>query len=74
MALMPYTNMSQDFMQPGANGAMFINDGIPGHRQDGQRINRSNNQLNINDHDVLNFKYGLDPRLPDLFRYVFDYG
>ena len=43
MALMPYTNMSQDFMQPGAYGEMFINDGIPGHRRDGQRINRSNN-------------------------------
>ena len=74
MALMPYTNMSQDFMQPGANGAMFINDGIPGHRHDGQRINRSNTQLNINDHDVLNFKYGLDPRLPDQFRYGWAYG
>lgn len=24
MALMPYTNMSQDFMQPGAYGEMFI--------------------------------------------------
>ena len=74
MALMPYTNMSQDFMQPGANGAMFINDGIPGHRHDGQRINRSNTQLNINDHDVLNFKYGLDPRLPEQFRYGWAYG
>lgn len=74
MALMPYTNMSQDFMQPGAYGEMFINDGIPGHRRDGQRINRSNNTLNINDHDVLNFKYGLDPRLPDQFRYGWAYG
>ena len=29
--------MSQDFMQPGAYGEMFINDGIPGHRRDGQK-------------------------------------
>lgn len=74
MALMPYTRTSQDFLQPGARGEMFINDGIPGHRNDGQRINRSNNNLNINDHDVLNFKYGLDPRLPSQFRYGWAYG
>ena len=74
MALMPYANTSQDFLQPGARGEMFINDGIPGHRHDGQRINRSNNNLNINDHDVLNFKYGLDPRLPSQFRYGWAYG
>ena len=74
MALYPYTFSAQDMLQPGARGEMFVNDGIPGHRHDGQRINRSNNQLNINDHDVLNTKYGLDPRLPSLFRYGWAYG
>lgn len=74
MALYPYTFSAQDMLQQGARGEMFVNDGIPGHRHDGQRINRSNNQLNINDHDVLNTKYGLDPRLPSLFRYGWAYG
>lgn len=74
MALYPYTFSAQDMLQQGARGEMFVNDGIPGHRHDGQRINRTNNQLNINDHDVLNTKYGLDPRLPSLFRYGWAYG
>lgn len=74
MAVMPYTKTSQDMLQPGARGEMFINNSIPGHRHDEQRINRSNNNLNINDHDVLNFKYGLDPRLPSQFRYGWAYG
>lgn len=74
MALVPYTRTAQDMLQPGARGEMFVNDGIPGHRNDGQRINRTNNQLNLNDHDVLNAKYGLDPRLPVLFRYGWAYG
>nr|DAM44847.1 MAG TPA: hypothetical protein [Bacteriophage sp.] len=74
MALYPYSFTAQDMLQQGARGEMFINDGIPGHRNDGQRINRTNNQLNLNDHDVLNTKYGLDPRLPSLYRYGFAYG
>ena len=74
MALYPYSFNSQDMLQPGARGEMFVNDGVPGHRHDGQRINRTNNQLNLNDHDVLNTKYGLDPRLPSLFRYGWAYG
>lgn len=74
MALVPYTRTAQDMLQPGARGEMFVNDGIPGHRNDGQRINRTNNQLNLNDHDVLNAKYALDPRLPVLFRYGWAYG
>lgn len=74
MALMPYTFSSQDMLQPGARGEMFINNGIPGHRNDGQRVNRTNNQLNLNDHDNINAKYGLDPRLPSLFRYGWSYG
>ena len=74
MALMPTTHTSQDMLQPGARGEVFINNGIPGHRNDDQRINRTNNQLNLNDHDVLNTKYCLDPRLPVLFRYGWAYG
>ena len=74
MALQPRTPQSQEMLQPGARGDMFVNNGIPGHRHDGQRINRSNNTLNLNDHDVLNFKYGLDPRLPSLYRYGWGYG
>lgn len=74
MALDPYTRTSQDMLQQGARGEMFVNSGIPGHRNNDGRINRSNNQLNINDHDVLNYKVGLDPRLPSQFRYGWAYG
>ena len=69
MALYPYGTQSRDVLQPGARGEMFVNDGIPGHRNEGDRINRTNNHLGMNDHDVLNIKYGVDPRLPVLFRY-----
>ena len=74
MALYPYSFQSRDVLQPGARGGMFVNDGIPGYRTDEERINRTNNQLAMNDHDVLNIKYGVDPRLPVLFRYGWAYG
>ena len=74
MALYPYSFQSKDKLQQGARGEMFINNGVPGHRDDGERINRTNNQLAMNDHDVLNIKYGVDPRLPVLFRYGWAYG
>ena len=74
MALYPYSFQSKDVLQPGARGQMFTSEGIPGHRNDGDRINRTNNQLAMNDHDVLNIKYGVDPRLPVLFRYGWAYG
>jgi hypothetical protein len=53
---------------------MFINNGIPGYRNEEERINRTNNHLEMNDHDVLNIKFGVDPRLPVLFRYGWAYG
>ena len=74
MALYPYTTQSRDVLQPGARGGVFVNDGIPGHRNEGERINRTNNHLEMNDHDVLNIKFGVDPRLPVLFRYGWAYG
>ena len=74
MALFPYDIKSQDVLQPGARGGMFVNSGIPGYRSEEERINRTNNHLEMNDHDVLNIKYGVDPRLPVLFRYGWAYG
>ena len=74
MALYPYSFNSKDVLQPGARGGMFVNTGIPGYRNEEERINRTNNQLAMNDHDVLNIKYGVDPRLPVLFRYGWAYG
>jgi hypothetical protein len=53
---------------------MFVNNGMPGHRNDGERINRTNTTLNLNHHDVPNIKYALDPRLPKIFRYGWAYG
>ena len=74
MAMYPYSFKSKDVLQPGARGGMFINDGIPGYRREEERINRTNNHLEMNDHDVLNIKFGVDPRLPVLFRYGWAYG
>ena len=74
MALYPYSFQSRDVLQPGARGGMFVNNGIPGYRAEEERINRTNNHLEMNDHDVLNIKYGVDPRLPVLFRYGWAYG
>ena len=74
MALYPYSFKSQDVLQPGARGGTFVNSGIPGHRTEDERINRTNNHLEMSDHDVLNIKYGVDPRLPVLFRYGWAYG
>ncbi len=61
-------------LQPGARGGVFTNNDFPGYRGQGDRINRTNNKLDISAHDVLNNKYGLDPRLPSLFRYGWAYG
>lgn len=74
MALQPRSFTSQEMLQPGARGGVFTNDDFPGYRGQGDRINRSNNQMDISKHDVLNNKYGLDPRLPSLFRYGWAYG
>lgn len=65
--------MTKERLTPGARGEMFKVD-IPGYRTDEDRINRTNNHLNVSAHDVLNIKYQLDTRLPVLFRYGFAYG
>ena len=74
MALQPKNFTSQEMLQPGARGEMFVNNDFPGYRGQGDRINRTNNQMDISAHDVLNNKYGLDPRLPSQFRYGWGYG
>lgn len=73
MALQPYTKSGREVLQPGARGEIFQAN-LPGYRTNEDRINRTNTTLNLNDHDVLNIKYGMDPRLPVLFRYGFAYG
>lgn len=74
MALTPYSYASREVLQPGARGEMFKNNGIPGHRTDDGRINRTQNALLTSVHDTLNIKYALDPRLKPLFRYGWAYG
>lgn len=74
MALQPHTFSSREVLQPGARGQGFKNNGIPGHRTDDTRINRTQNALLISEHDTLNIKYALDPRLKPLFRYGWAYG
>lgn len=74
MALQPYSFSSREVLQPGARGEMFQNNGIPGHRTDDPRINRTNNSLIVSEHDTLNIKYVMDPRLKPLFRYGWSYG
>lgn len=73
MALNPYTYSGREVAQPGADGSLFRAN-LPGYRTEEDRMNRAEMNLNINDHDVLNIKYGLDPRLPVLFRYGFAHG
>lgn len=73
MALNPYTYRGRDIPQPGADGSLFKAN-LPGYRSDEDRMNRAEMNININDHDVLNIKYGMDPRLPVLFRYGFAHG
>lgn len=74
MALQPHSFSSREVLQPGARGEGFINNGIPGHRTDDTRINRTQNALLVSEHDTLNIKYALDPRLKPLFRYGWAYG
>lgn len=73
MALQPGSFNGQERLQPGARGETFqVN--IPGYRDGADRINRTNNKLNTNAHDVPNIKYEFDRRLPVLFKYGFAYG
>lgn len=73
MALHPNTFVGQDRLQPGARGETFQVD-IPGYRDGADRINRTQNKLNTNAHDVPNIKYSFDDRLPVLFKYGFAFG
>jgi hypothetical protein len=73
MALQPGSFIGPERLQPGAQGEIFQQD-LPGYRNQGDRINRTNNKLNTNAHDVPNIKYEFDRRLPVLFRYGFAYG
>lgn len=68
MALYPNEFNTQETLQPGARGNVFT-ESIPGHREEGDRINRTQIRLNISAHDVPNVKYEFDYRLPVLFRY-----
>lgn len=73
MALHPGDLTTNEIMQPGSHGEIFrVNQ--PGYRDDADRVNRTNNNLNTSDHDVPNIKYLLDPRLPALFKYGFGHG
>lgn len=74
MALQPYSFSSREVLQPGARGEVFKNNGFPGHRNNDDRINRTNNALLMNEHDVLNIKYAVDPRLKAMCRYGWAYG
>lgn len=73
MALHPKNFNGPERLQPGARGEIFQAD-MPGYREQGDRINRTNNKLSTNAHDVPNIKYEFDRRLPVLFRYGFAYG
>lgn len=73
MALHPNTFVGQDRLQPGARGEAFQVD-IPGYRDGADRINRTQNKLNTNAHDVPNIKYSFDDRLPVLFKYGYAFG
>lgn len=73
MALVPNGLQGQDKLQPGARGETFqVNQ--PGYRDGGDYVNRTNNKLNVCEHDVPNVKWAFDSRLPVLFKYGFAYG
>lgn len=74
MAIQPNTFQTKAVLSPGSRGEKFINTGIPGYRNEEERINRTNFHLNVSEHDVPNCKWELDDRLPALFRYTWGYG
>lgn len=73
MALQPSNYSTQERLQPGARGEIF-NPSLPGYRDGADRLNRTQNFMNVSEHDVPNIKYEFDNRLPVLFKYGFDYG
>ena len=73
MAIYPNDFSAQDRLSPGARGEIFQAN-LPGYRDGADRINRTNTNLNTNEHDRTNIKYEFDRRLPVLFKYGFAYG
>ena len=74
MALYPRNFTNKEVMSPGYDGSRFQAN-LPGFRDHSDdRINRTNTELNISEHDVPNIKYAFDYRLPVLFRYGFGVG
>ena len=73
MANYPYSFTGEETLQPGARGEIFQSD-IPGYRNQGDRVNRTNFTLGTCEHDVPNIKYELDRRLPVLFRFGYAHG
>ena len=73
MAIYPNDFTTQEKLQLGARGEVFQTS-LPGYRDNADRVNRTNNNLNTSAHDVPNIKYLFDYRLPTLFKYGFAYG
>lgn len=73
MALATNDYTVNEHLQPGARGELFQSD-IPGYRNQGDRMNRTNNYFNTCAHDVPNSKYMFDYRLPSLFRFGYGVG
>lgn len=71
--IIPNKFESQLKLAPGAHGEKF-NEQIPGYRGKVDRINRTQNRLNVSRHDVLNQKYHVDKRLKALFTYGWAFG
>ena len=68
-----FKGMSKTTLQPGARGEIFQQT-LPGYRNKEDRINRSNTNISMADHETYNIKYDLDRRLPVLFRYGYAVG
>ena len=73
MAIHPNTFTSKFSLQPGARGEKFQAD-MPGYRNQGERINRTNMNLNVSPHDSPAVKYSLDERLESMFRFGYAHG
>ena len=73
MALAPRDYSTNERLQPGARGQIF-NPDLPGYRDGADRVNRTNNFMNVSQHDVPNIKYLFDYRLPTLFKHGFAHG
>ena len=73
MAKFPEYNETKYRQSPGMHGELF-KVSYPGYRAGDERINRTNNRLNVTPHEALSQKYLLDTRLKPLFRYGFAVG